>query len=342
MNKPDTTLPDISVCVANFNGESVLRDCLQSVYAQIGNFTFEALLHDDASTDASLALVRSEFPDVRIIESHYNVGFCISNNRMATAARGRYLLLLNNDAILRPGSLDALLREAQNIEHPAVLGLPQYTLHDGSLIDRGYEFDLFMNPIPVFTTAAHEVATATGACLWVPRTVWNAVGGFPPWFESIAEDIYLCQAARLLGYPTRVLNAPGFDHWIGKNLGGGKVVDNKLKTTARRRALSERNKTAVMLLCYPAWALPILLPVHTLLLGVEAIFLQLTGAGRGKTRRIYGAILRDLWRQRDDIIALRRKLHGQQAATGWRYMRRFRVLPHKLRMLIRHGTPEIR
>lgn len=342
MNSERDTPPDISVCIANYNGEDVLRDCLRSVYAQTGDFTVEVRLHDDASTDGSVALVRREFPNVQVIESRDNLGFCISNNRMAEAARGRYFLLLNNDARLRPGSLEALLREAHSATTPAVLGLPQYALHDGSLIDRGYEFDLFMNPIPVFTVGVHEVATATGACLWIPREVWNAVGGFPPWFESIAEDIFLCQAARLLGYPTRVLDAPGFDHWIGKNLGGGKVVDDKLKTTARRRALSERNKTAVMLLCYPVWALLVLLPVHALLLAVEAAFLWLSGSGRGKVGRIYGAILPGLWRQRIAIRALRRQLQAHKTTSALRFMRRFRCLPHKLRMLLRHGAPEIR
>jgi GT2 family glycosyltransferase len=342
MNSEGDIRPEISVCIANYNGETMLRDCLHSVYAQLGDFHFEVLLHDDASTDDSLALIRSEFSDVRVIEGRDNVGFCISNNRMAEAARGHYLLLLNNDAVLRPGSLNALLRAARNATSPLVLGLPQYTLHDGSLVDRGYEFDLFMNPIPVFTTGVHEVATATGACLWIPREVWNAIGGFPPWFESIAEDIYLCQAARLLGYPTRVLDAPGFDHWIGKNLGGGKVMDDKLKTTARRRALSERNKTAVMLLCYPVWALLVLLPIHALLLGIEASFLWLAGSGRGKIKCIYGTILPGLWRHRKNISTLRRSLRARQQQSGWRFMRRFLWLPHKLRMLLRHGAPEIR
>ncbi|MHB1283004.1 MAG: glycosyltransferase family 2 protein [Metallibacterium scheffleri] len=341
MSRALDTPPRISVCIANYNGETMLRDCLESVYGQRTDFQIEVLLHDDASTDGSVALIRNEFPDVRVIQSRDNVGFCISNNRMAEAARGHYLLLLNNDAVLRPGSLDALLREACDTTIPAVLGLPQYTLHDGSLVDRGYEFDLFMNPIPVFTTSVHEVATATGACLWIPREVWSAVGGFPPWFESIAEDIYLCQAARLLGYPTRVLDAPGFDHWIGKNLGGGKVMDDKLKTTARRRALSERNKTAVMLLCYPAWALLVLLPIHALLLGIEASFLWLAGSGRDKIKSIYGTILPGLWRHRKDISALRRSLRARQKQSGWRFMRRFHWLPHKLRMLLRHGAPEI-
>ncbi|MHB1589621.1 MAG: glycosyltransferase family 2 protein, partial [Metallibacterium scheffleri] len=83
----------------------MLRDCLESVYGQRTDFQIEVLLHDDASTDGSVALIRNEFPDVRVIQSRDNVGFCISNNRMAEAARGHYLLLLNNDAVLRPGSL---------------------------------------------------------------------------------------------------------------------------------------------------------------------------------------------------------------------------------------------
>lgn len=333
--------PLISVCIANYNGETVLRECLDSVFAEQGPFRLEVLVHDDASSDQSLALLAQEYPQVRVIRSRANVGFCVSNNRMAEAAGGDYLLLLNNDARLRPHSLSALLAEARRISVAAVLGLPQYAMHDRSLVDRGYEFDLFMNPVPVFTAGSHEVATATGACLWIPRAVWDAVGGFPAWFESVAEDIYFCQAARLLGFPTRVLDSPGFDHWIGKNLGGGKVVEDQLQTTVRRRALSERNKTAVMLICYPAWVLLGVLPVHALSLAAEALALWVGGAGRGKVRKIYGSIATHLWRHRGEWSVLRRRLRQGRALSDWCYMRRFRLLPHKLVMLFRHGLPRI-
>jgi len=333
--------PLISVCIPNYNGASYICECLASVYAQTGDFSFEVLVHDDASTDNSIALVRQKYPEVKIIASTDNVGFCISNNRMVAEARGVYLLLLNNDAVLRPNSLRAFLQFAQNITDTAILGLPQYALHDGHLVDRGYEFDLFMNPIPVFGHGSCEVATVTGACLWVPGVVWNAVGGFPEWFESVAEDIYLCQVARLLGYPTFILDEPGFDHWIGKNLGGGKVVEQKLQTTVRRRALSERNKTAVMLMCYPAWALALVLPLHVGLLMAEVLFLMLSGAGRDKVGQIYRPILPFLWRQRHKIMELRQGLYDRRKKTGWQFMRRFRFVPHKLRMLVRHGVPRI-
>lgn len=333
---------DISVCIANYNGAEYLRECLNSVYAQTGNFTYEVLVHDDASTDDSVELIQQEFPQVNLINSTENTGFCISNNRMASAAKGRFLLLLNNDAILRAGSFAAFITFASNGHEHAILGLPQYALHDGQLVDRGYEFDLFMNPVAVFDQGIHQVATATGACLWVPTEVWRAIGGFPAWFESVAEDIFLCQAARLLGYPTFVLGSPGFDHWIGKNLGGGKVVAQKLHTTVRRRVLSERNKTAVMLMCYPLWALIVILPIHAALLGLEALFLMLSGAGQNKVSKIYRPILPFVWQQRKQIESLRHRLYAHRQCSSLRFMTRFRFVPQKLVMLLRHGSPSLR
>lgn len=337
-----TQPPCISVCIANYKGEQDLPDCLDSVLAQRGDFHVEILVHDDASPDGSLALLRSRYPGVRVIESAHNVGFCISNNRMAEAAQGDYLLLLNNDARLRPGSLAALLSAAQAGHAQDILGLPQHTLVDGSLVDRGYRTDPWLNPIPILEAGTHEAGVATGACLWIPRAVWTAIGGFPPWFESIAEDIYLCQAARLLGHRVLVLDAPGFDHWIGKNLGGGKLAEGRMETTTRRRALSERNKTAVMLICYPLPALLVLLPLHALALTAEAVFLLFSGTGRAKVRAIYAPILPWLWRQRRDIATERRRLRAAGIVGAQQFFSQTTWLPHKLRMLWRHGAPKIR
>ena len=214
--------PMVSICIPNYNGAEYIEQCIRSVLAQERDYEIEIILHDDASTDESLQIIRAQFPQVEVLANKKNVGFCISNNRMVAHSRGEYVLLLNNDAVLRPGSLKAFRDYAATQPIQGILGLPQYTLYDGSLVDRGYEFDLFMNPIPVFAEGPTEVSTVTGACLWIPRKVWDEIGGFPDWFESVAEDIYLCHAARLLGYPVVVLAEPGFDHWIGRNLGGGK------------------------------------------------------------------------------------------------------------------------
>ena len=333
--------PDISVCIANYNGGDLVLECLESVYAQAGEFRVEVLVHDDASTDDSLARIKDRFPQVRTIDSKGNVGFCISNNRMAESAAGRYLLLLNNDARLRAGSLQALFAAAESGMHDCILGLPQCSMHDGAIVDHGYRTDPFLNPIPVMDTGTHEAGVATGACLWIPRGVWDETGGFPEWFESVAEDIFLCMAARLLGYRVAVLDAPPFDHWIGKNLGGGKVVDNALRSTVRRRALSERNKTFVMLCCYPWQALLALVPLHVASLALEAVFLLAAGTPAKSVRRIYAGIPGAVWRHRNELRALRKHLMRRKTAGIARFFSFTDWLPHKLRMLARHGPPTI-
>lgn len=333
--------PLISICIPNYNGADYIRECIGSVLAQERDYEIEIILHDDASTDNSLNIIRKEFPEVHVLSSKTNAGFCISNNRMVGYSHGTYILLLNNDAILRLGSLRAFLLEAEASATPGIIGLPQHSLVDGALVDRGYEFDVFMNPIPAFAPGRQEVATVTGACLWIPRRVWDEIGGFPDWFGSVAEDIYLCHAARLLGYSVVVLDAPGFDHWIGRNLGGGKVMEDKLVSTTRRRTLSERNKTAVMMICYPFAALLAILPLHFALLAAEGIALLVTGTPWIKVKAIYLTLPASLSNNFSRVIATRKRIQTRRGIGKMDYLRRFRLLPWKLVMLLRHGMPSL-
>ncbi|MGB5008871.1 MAG: glycosyltransferase [Candidatus Dechloromonas phosphoritropha] len=333
--------PLISICIPNYNGSEYIGQCIRSVLAQEHDCEIEIVLHDDASTDNSLDIIREQFPEVHVLASKTNAGFCISNNRMVDYARGKYILLLNNDAILRPGSLLAFLLEAKAAAIPGIIGLPQHSLVDGALVDRGYEFDLFMNPIPAFIPGRQEVASVTGACLWIPRKVWDEIGGFPDWFGSVAEDVYLCHAARLLGYPVVVLDAPGFDHWIGRNLGGGKVMENRLVSTTRRRALSERNKTWVMMIFYPLPVLLFVLPLHLALLATEAVALLLTGTPWGMVRTIYLLLPSNLLGGLARVIDTRRHIQSRRLIGFTDYLRRFRLLPWKLVMLLRYGMPKL-
>ena len=73
-----------------------------------------------------------------------------------------------------------------------------------------------------------------GACLWLPKNLWDNLGGFPEWFGSLAEDMYLCCLARLKGVPVKVISTSKFSHWVGRSIGGGKVLNNKRLSTEYR------------------------------------------------------------------------------------------------------------
>jgi GT2 family glycosyltransferase len=334
-------MPRISVCIPNYDGIGLIDDCIASVRAQDCAASVEIIVHDDASTDGSAAHIRAAHPDVLLLESDENVGFCVANNRMAVVAQGDYLLLLNNDATLLPGALAALLAEAERLGRPAILGLPQYAADSGVLLDIGSRLDPFFNPVPNRDAARNDVGMVMGACLWIDRALWEALGGFPEWYGSIGEDLHLCCRARLAGHPVRALGTSGYRHRVGQSFGGGKLQRGRLATTFRRRALSERNKTFVLATTCPAPYLQLLLPIHLLVLLAEGGLLSLLRLNAGYLTRIYLPVFAALLQRRREIHAERRVAMAGRRVTTTDFFAVFDWMPYKLRMLLRYGLPRL-
>lgn len=339
---PSNEMPRVSVLIANYNGIGVLSDCIESVLTQDFEELLEIIVHDDASTDTSVTYIRDHFPQVRLIESTNNVGFCISNNRMAEVAKGEFLLLLNNDAMLMPGALQALFDHAARMTQPAILTLPQYNAETGQLIDAGSFFDPFLNPVPNRNLFNQEVGMAIGACLWIPHNLWKTLGGFPEWFGSIGEDLYLCCLARLWGIPVRALGTSGFRHIVGRSLGGGKISQGRLSTTRRRRALSELNKSYVMILTFPAPLLWLIFPLHQLLLMLEGIAIAIAKRDVTIWQTIYAPIIPAIWKARDRLLSQRRNIQRGRKIGLKQWLTVFTSTPHKLNMWLKYGFPEIK
>lgn len=331
-----------SVCIANYNGEQFLEKCIDSVLQQEGfPGPVEIIIHDDASKDKSVELIRSRYAQVKLLGSEENVGFCVSNNRMVAVAKGTFILLLNNDAVLHKDALKTLYGASQKYGD-GIFGLPQYDAATGKLIDIGSTFDPFLNPMPNKDRNRQHVGMIIGACLWLPKTLWDELGGFPEWFGSLAEDMYICCFARLLGYPVKALPESGFDHWVGRSLGGGKVTKNNiLSTTITRRALSEKNKTFVMMMCYPSVIAFIFVPLHVSLLCVEGMLLSLIKLDTTLWSKVYWNCLKEIWRTKQTLREQRGSVQMMRKCSLMAFVRPFEFRLYKLRMLVRHGLPHI-
>ena len=72
---------DVSIIIVNWNTRDVLRGCLNSVYVQTKDITFEVIVADNASSDDSAGMVKNEFPQVILIENKENRGFAAANNQ---------------------------------------------------------------------------------------------------------------------------------------------------------------------------------------------------------------------------------------------------------------------
>lgn len=334
--------PLVSICIANYNGANMIDDCIESVRAQDCGFSYEIIVHDDASTDGSAEHIRASHPDVNLIESTENVGFCVANNRMVAVALGAYILLLNNDAALMPDALATLHDSANQLDHPAILGIPQYDLETKTLLDIGSFFDPFLNPIPNRSPDHREVGMIMGACLWIPRDLWDELGGFPDWFGSIAEDLYLCCIARLAGYPVIAVSHSGYLHHVGASFGGGKVSSNKrLATTYQRRALSERNKTYAIIVTYPLPMLLPLLPLHLVAVYLEGILLAFVKNDWTLWQSIYRPLLPSIWRKRWHLYRNRKTIQARRTISTSKFLKTFRIMPRKLQLLSQYGLPTL-
>lgn len=331
-----------SVCIANYNGEQFLEKCIDSVLQQEGvPGLVEIIVHDDASIDESVSLILSRYSQVKLIVSDGNVGFCVSNNRMVSVAQGSYILLLNNDAVLHKDALKTLYDASEKFGE-GIFGLPQYDADTGELIDIGSTFDPFLNPIPNKDRNRQDVGMIIGACLWLPKTLWDKLGGFPEWFGSLAEDMYLCCFARLKGYQVKAIPHSGFDHWVGKSFGGGKVlVNRKLSTTLKRRSISERNKSYVMIICYPSLLAWLLVPGHIFLLCIEGILISLVKLDTRLWCEIYWSCLKEIWHARHVLKEQRHLVQVRRKCLIRTFVQPFSLMPHKFRMLIKYGLPHV-
>jgi len=211
-SRANTAVADISVCIANWNCREYLRACLESLREIPQGLRVEVILADNASTDGAAEMVRQEFPEVTLVRNAENLGFARASNQAARLARGRWLLFLNNDTVVAPGTLRELCDYAE--AHPEAglvgpmlrdgRGQPQISyrrrptiaalLHRTSLLRwtgvfrrEYYEYrrDTF-DP-----TRTREVDVLMGAAVLIARDRFERVGGWDEDFRFGGEDIEL-------------------------------------------------------------------------------------------------------------------------------------------------------
>ncbi len=99
---------DLSVITVNKNDKTILKQ-LASVKPGAAGLTFEQIVVDNGSADGSLAEIRAQFPEVKVVELGKNTGFGFANNRGVEVSRGEFLLILNPDMLVEAGSLKKIL-----------------------------------------------------------------------------------------------------------------------------------------------------------------------------------------------------------------------------------------
>ena len=112
----------VSVIIVNFNGKEFLQRCLPSVFEiNFPKSKYEVIVVDNDSKDMSVNYINKHFPDVVLIQSEKNLGFSGGNNLGATYAKGKYIVLLNNDTVVDKNWLKYLVDHIESDENIAAV-----------------------------------------------------------------------------------------------------------------------------------------------------------------------------------------------------------------------------
>lgn len=206
-----------SVIIPVWNGMNDLPACLAALAAQ-SYAPLEIIAVDNASTDGSGDWIATHHPTVRLIRNAENTGFGGACNAGLAAAKGDVLVLLNQDTIVQPEWLSALMKALEAESGIGIAGskalYPDGTIqHAGAVIDaRGASEHLgYHQPDTGQFDQQKDVDYVTGASLAIRRTLYEQIGGFDPGFyPAYLEDVDLCYRARAAGWrvayvPTSVL-----------------------------------------------------------------------------------------------------------------------------------------
>lgn len=280
----------VSVIIPNYNGEHFLKECLEALKRQTFD-DMEVILVDNASTDDSIRLAKELYREIRVIELHDNTGFAYAVNRGIEAAKGEYVLLLNNDTIVFPNfvknqykmikgkpdvfSCSALMIQNQNHELVDDAGDELAVLGWGFAPDRDKPVSGCGVPHEVFSSCA-------GAAIY-RKAVFDEIGLFDESFFAYLEDMDVGYRARLAGY-RNLYNPYAKVYHLGSASSGSRHNAFKVE-------LSARNSMYMMKKNMPVWQYILNLPFIVAGIAIKTVYFAKKGIAGAYIRGIYRGIL---------------------------------------------------
>jgi GT2 family glycosyltransferase len=220
---------ELSVIVVSYNTKNLLKQCLASVFKYTKGINFEVLVIDNASEDDSAAMIKKDFLQARLIENKKNLGFAAANNQGIKQAKGKYVLLLNSDTILKENSLRKMIDWMEKNKKVGVASC-QLVYQDGSIQRTGgyfpnllriFSWMFFFDDLPLIKELIkpfhpHEPRTGwlssqyfqkqhfqdwvTGAFFLVRKRVIDQIGLLDEKFFMYVEEVEFCYRAKKAGW----------------------------------------------------------------------------------------------------------------------------------------------
>lgn len=187
-------IPKVSIIILNWNGKRFTRNCLESIKKNTSYSNYEIIVIDQGSTDGSVEMIEKNFPEVKLVKNKENVGFSTGNNQGFRLAKGKYIMMLNNDTLVTPGWLSTLVKVMEHNEKIACVGSRIVSSLEEVKKERKRDVE--------------EVQTVGGAAMLIRKSVIRKIGNldaknFSPIY---GEENDWCYRARNHGYKIVIAN----------------------------------------------------------------------------------------------------------------------------------------
>lgn len=210
----------LSIITLNFNKPELTKNCLESLYAvyskEFNNEKFECIIVDNNSENDSVAILttaikKNTYKNMYVIKNKKNSGFGGGNNIGAINAKGKYLLFLNNDTVVKDNGFVKMVEYMEKHKNIGILGGPLknldgtaqvstgrfYTLLTATMLLLGLQRVGLIDKTPV---KIEKVDWVKGALMMIRKEIFNQLKGFDENIFMYTEDMELCYRARKEGY----------------------------------------------------------------------------------------------------------------------------------------------
>lgn len=212
--------PLVSAVIINYNTRDFLKGCLDSIYKNVdlNRIPMEVLVADNASSDGSVEMIKTEFPQVKLIENKKNLGTSIPRNQLLEIARGKYALILDSDTVITQGAVEKMYEYFESTDGIGII-CPKLLFGDGTYQNSVRRFpgileQVFRRLEPLFDNTRRmklyyledkdmsriqEVDYGISACFFASMEVLKKSGFFDP-FLFRGGDIEICARVKKEGY----------------------------------------------------------------------------------------------------------------------------------------------
>jgi GT2 family glycosyltransferase len=274
MRTKGKTMPDkkeLLIVIVTWNQKKLTLDCLETVFASPpAKCSYEVVLVDNASSDNTVAAVKERFPAVCIIENKENIGLVKANNLGMKSSDSDFIVLMNNDTLVKPGCFDNLYEFIKDTPDAGIVGAKLF-YGDGTLQMSCFRFPTIKNALfealglaslfpksKIFGeyemswwdhNSVKQVDWVSTACYIARREAFEKVGYIDPVYFVYADDVDMGFKMKKAGYKVYFIPSAKMIHLSGRNVS----KPSKRKSMEGAAALRYTMKKNNSYLYYSAW-----------------------------------------------------------------------------------------